>query len=579
MKSRDLTRYFFISVIVLMVLVTYSMTAARYLPEGINSYFLERLLKRLIIPVPFLVFLGGLYVFFIKKGHFLYQKEIERLQLSDLAFPLIPMVPIIRYIFANQEMLTLPQSFFLILIFLIASIVICSLMPAFLSFLVPKFVMITASTSLLFSVFNMASLPAGMGLQQHPSLFSQMSILGLVFIILLASWLIPLKIRTYIIVFFLFAIISIFVAVDGKPQPFKERNFNSLPVFEAVKGKKIRKKNDILLIVYESYVNDGMLQHYGFDNSTQRKFLEDHGFHIYDGVYSLANASISSMSAVLNLDSNMAPHRKNVTGGAVQKILKSNGYTIYYVFYNDYFFRGLKFEQVLCDIPFPQIFREEKIGKETRLMIDAILKGDFSDRISLDGGDYTDFLKQKRRVIAEAEKKPLFMYSHNKYPGHGPSRNGMALEERGKYINKYMADLLTANKEMRQDVEEIIFTNPDSIVILAGDHGPFLTKTGFGMKSGRGNFDAKDVDRYDIQDRFGTFLAIRWPEKAYAEKHDIRILQDVFPAVFAYIYEDDSLFDKTRADRATEPSKFILGVYVKDGIIIGGQDDGKGLFD
>ena len=105
-----------------------------------------------------------------------------------------------------------------------------------------------------------------------------------------------------------------------------------------------------------------------------------------------------------------------------------------------------------------------------------------------------------------------------------------------------------------------------------------MTKTGYGLSRGRGNFKASDLDRYDIQDRFGMFLAIRWPEKTAAEKYDIKILQDVFPAVFSYLYDDNSIFDALRLKRMTKDNHRTLGVYVEDGIIHGGKDDGQKLF-
>ena len=105
-----------------------------------------------------------------------------------------------------------------------------------------------------------------------------------------------------------------------------------------------------------------------------------------------------------------------------------------------------------------------------------------------------------------------------------------------------------------------------------------MTKTGYGVSKGRGGYKASDLDRYDIQDRFGMFLAIKWPEENLSKKYDIKILQDVFPAVLSYLYEDDSLFDTLRMKRMTKDNHRTLGVYVEDGMIHGGKDDGQKLF-
>lgn len=83
----------------------------------------------------------------------------------------------------------------------------------------------------------------------------------------------------------------------------------------------------------------------------------------------------------------------------------------------------------------------------------------------------------------------------------------------------------------------------------------------------------------DIQDRYGAFLAIHWPDPIAEEKYDIKVLQDVIPAVISYMYEDDSLFDQIRMKRETFNIRTVSGAVVKDGIVIGGADDGLPLFE
>ena len=51
----------------------------------------------------------------------------------------------------------------------------------------------------------------------------------------------------------------------------------------------------------------------------------------------------------------------------------------------------------------------------------------------------------------------------------------------------------------------IIAYNPKLIITMTGDHGPFLTKNGYGLNKERNNFKEEDIERYDIQDRFGFF--------------------------------------------------------------------------
>jgi len=81
----------------------------------------------------------------------------------------------------------------------------------------------------------------------------------------------------------------------------------------------------------------------------------------------------------------------------------------------------------------------------------------------------------------------------------------------------------------------------------------------------------------DIQDRFGTFLAIRWPTDDFYLYDDISILQDIFPAVFSYLFEDKSIIENCKVEGATN-SYNTSGVYVLNGIIYGGIDDHEPLF-
>jgi len=54
-------------------------------------------------------------------------------------------------------------------------------------------------------------------------------------------------------------------------------------------------------------------------------------------------------------------------------------------------------------------------------------------------------------------------------------------------------------------------------------------------------------------------------------------LQDIFPAVFAYLFKDESLLQAKVNPVTLEPER-VSGASVENGIIRGGVDDGKPLF-
>ena len=114
-------------------------------------------------------------------------------------------------------------------------------------------------------------------------------------------------------------------------------------------------------------------------------------------------------------------------------------------------------------------------------------------------------------------------------------------------------------------------------MIINGDHGPYLTKNCTQLLDRE--YDQQDVTRLDIQDRFGAFLAIRWPEDAHVSKDNIAILQDIFPAVLTYLYSDAEFQRLRRPQKLAEgQDRTIAGVSIRSGRIVGGAYDGQLLF-
>ena len=93
----------------------------------------------------------------------------------------------------------------------------------------------------------------------------------------------------------------------------------------------------------------------------------------------------------------------------------------------------------------------------------------------------------------------------------------------------------------------------------------------------RGHYETSEISRLDIQDRFGAFLAIRWPTKDVGDYDDIVVLQHLFPSLFAYLFRDAGLLEGKAGTRTREKA-VISGTVVIDGIISRGMNDGEPLF-
>ncbi|HNS33394.1 MAG TPA: hypothetical protein PKN36_10560 [bacterium] len=536
------------------------------LPEGVNRVFSERLFSLLSVMTAL-----GVVLFFAylkrKPEYRIRHEEINaRFDSRDLILILLPMTPIAGYIILNIEILSLPNALAILLCFTAIS--------AFFSFLLPALAMQVARKPLMmlglsysFVLFNMASLSSGMEWHLAGSFPVQAGAMALCFALCMLGY---HKNRTFFryaaAIFFIVTLInSLIPSLEGTGKR-TVRTGELSGIYTLTEEKKPETTPDIFLLTYESYTDSETLFRYGIDNSVHENYLEDKGFHIYRGTYSVAASSLSSMSRVLNISQGVVYPRSVLAGnGAVHKILKKNGYTTYGIFYINYFFQKVG---SFYDVSFP-----EQLPKTCRFLINAILEGEFRFDASYEETGYGEFLDMKRKVLASKTPYPKFLYAHNKYPGHSQN-SGSAI---GNETGIYTKGIAEANAEMKTDIETAINNNPGAVIIVHGDHGPYLTKNC--TRTGKNNaYDISEINRLDVQDRYGSFLAIRWPKGTKIDHDKIEILQDIFPSVFAWMYDDPDIL-KSRIEQLTLFPDRVSGVRVRKGILEGGQDDGKPLFD
>ena len=181
------------------------------------------------------------------------------------------------------------------------------------------------------------------------------------------------------------------------------------------------------------------------------------------------------------------------------------------------------------------------------------------------------YLKIKEDALLAIAGERSFVYSHSNYPSHSQNSGACLPDEKDLYKER----LAVANVEMRQDIQTISEQDPQAIIIIAGDHGPYLTKNCVTLAE---EYEQSEIDRLDLQDRYGTFLAIRWPTGDYMDYDEIKILQDIFPTVFSYLYQDPE-FLKLKVEPITIRPGTVSDVIVDHGVIVGGIDDGEALFE
>jgi len=226
----------------------------------------------------------------------------------------------------------------------------------------------------------------------------------------------------------------------------------------------IKRTPDVFLLTYDAYVAAGVMEKYGIDNRDQEKILQGLGFEIYPKAYSVAWDSLESMTSMLDLTHGAGG---STSGDAlVPRLLRDHGYETFGVLSPYLYPRKPSY-----DVNFPGPATIERAGPEalkTGLKRGAFYFGDIMNTENL-APDAFD--KAKNRVFERREGAPKFLYAHNKSPGHSQN-SGKCLDDE---VEQFEKRVRVANKKMNSDIQAILANQREAIIIINGDHGPYLT--------------------------------------------------------------------------------------------------------
>lgn len=552
---------FFLS---LSLMTSYIYIAAKIFPKkGLNQAFLNMVLP---YSVALLLVIMVVLVVVSWKHPLQFTKTKENLSLKDMLFITLPMTPIVQYVLSNQDIMKFKDSFIVLALFTLISLVFVWIIPWVLSPIISKNLNLALSASFFYIIFNMASFGRNMNMYL---LVVMLGVLSLVIFLMLYVDKKSIMLSLIVILFLSnsgFAFVKGFGSINayGALNPKNGLRFDHL-----TKGLEIQRKPDIYLLTYDSYSNEETMIAYGWDNSDQMEYLLNQDFAIYDGTYSTGLYSLSSIGKIFSPEPefyNLKSLRTIVAGNSAGfKELEKQGYHMSIISQNDYMLKGT---QSQYDFTFPEA---KSAIAPYKIIIKAVVEGEFSSEAEFSKITYEDYLIANDKLIQKEHEGPRFIYKHGSRPGHTPNVGSVESDA----LDQYLSRLQDANLEMRKDIESIRSHDKDAIIAVLGDHGPYLTKDGKDLSK----YDIGDITRHDVQDRLGTFLAISWPEKAYYNRYDIETVQDLFPSFLAYMYQEDSLFEQARMPRKSSSKTSMGGVVVKDGVIQGGKDDGKDLFE
>lgn len=538
----------------------YLLSSVLHIQEGVNYVFVSRSWKYFSILTVGVSFIFFLLLYVKRGGNISLKTSNQKVSRGDFLLLLLPLTPVVQYILNNQDILSLSGSMYVVLFFVVFSSLYVFAIPALLGFVGSTRILINLGLAFVFTIISMVSLSQSYAWYEAGSLRVQWTFLGGVFLIawlfynLNNKWVLRFLVAGVFVTNSALQVIGLYDWTETPSPPVSENKLLSI-----VGNRVPVEKPNIYLLIYDAYVpNETMLAH-GIDNRSQEEYLKEQSFEFYPHTYSVANYSIASMSFVLNASTDFyGKTRRAVSGdGVIQNALRGFGYKTYGLFPSDFFFLE---NDSSYGVSVPGRISSPDI------LWRAILLGEFRFEVGFSTIPREQFVEAKRNIFQGISRGPVFVYMHSNLPGHSQNSGACLPDE----TEQFQTRLSRANLEMQQDLDTIIDNDPGAIIIVAGDHGPNLTKN---CQSLEKDYDASEISRLDIQDRFGTFLAIRWPSEDFVKYDDITVLQDIFPAVFAYLYKDDSFIEAK-----IESTTFSSIVFVQDGIIYGGIDDGEPLF-
>jgi hypothetical protein len=558
--------FFFSNILIPLIVLIFYFVSIEFLlvpffdiQNGINNVFVRRSWRFFS-----LLALGSSLIFFaiIKfkpSGKLKFKKSTDKITSGDLILLLLPLTPVVQYVINNQDILSPISLLSALIFFVLFSGIYIFIIPAVLGFIGSTRTLISLGLAFVFTITSMALLSSSFTWHEKGSLKIQLMFFGCTFLV---TWLLyrlsdKKVLRVLIVVVFIsYSIGQLFARedlIDRTSHPVAENKLLSL-----VEEMKPVVTPNIYLLIYDSYVTNETMLAYGIDNSSQEDYLEELSFELYPHTYSVANYSIGTMSKVLNASREFGDPRRVVSGdGIIHNTLRGFGYETYGLFSNDLFFRK---NNPTYDFSIP-----EPNTTSHDILIRAILLGEFRFDIGFNSQPREQFVETKRNIFESISGGPRFIYMHSSLPGHSQNSGACLSDETDRFKKR----LTSANLEMQEDIKRIIDNDPGAIIIVAGDHGPYLTKNCASLNE----YEESEISRLDIQDRFGTFLAIRWPTQDFEKFDDIVVLQDLFPAVFAYIFNDERFLESK-----IESTTFSPVVKVRNGIIYKGINRSEPLF-
>jgi hypothetical protein len=370
-------------------------------------------------------------------------------------------------------------------------------------------------------------------------------------------------------VFFICAAIYSGIFTEAKYSKLAEVPQVNIP--QDLTELELKDSSSIYLFMHDAFPHKDYAKHLNMpDYDEFMELLEKNGFNVYD-VYSLGDNTLCTMYSVFQMTTDSltksekgiptthALSRREASGeylryflngnSKANLLLKNNGYkTGVSNIANRWFY-----EKTSTAYDFWAI---DKIG--SNLLLKAIfMRGKLNSALV---GDSIDLNLELAKFIAKKNDESKIFAWATAGPGHSSGILNSGEAELKKWLPAYKQAIY----EMQIEMDSIIKNNPNAIIIFMSDHGPYIMDVQRFPK----NYDINRVDYMKFRDIFGAFMAIRFPDKEKAAKYDkdFNVTQDLFPIIFAYLFDSEVPLKYKAENTETQlgPHKFDKGMFYKN---------------
>ena len=353
---------------------------------------------------------------------------------------------------------------------------------------------------------------------------------------------------------------------------------------------ELKDSANIYLFMHDAFPHKDYAEHFNLPHyDSLMALFEQNSFKIYD-VYSMADATIPTMSSVFDFNIDYLTKINSVTTTGNKNYISS--------------LKDAGIQAVISKNRGDDFFRERMAGNNiTNLLLQSkgYSTGNYNphDRYISSGENFYNFVAQdetttmyllepknlifknllkatlnstmvsttRQYLVKMAEfaqnnsgKGKIFTWGMG-CPGHS-TLGAMGTTERE--IQLFLPVYNKCLAAMREEIEKAS-SDSNAIVIFMSDHGLFFIDDGDRFPK---NYDFNKTDYMKFRDIFGAFMAVRWPNREKASEYDkeFYVSQDLFPIVFAYLFGSEiPLKHKIKNTELRLGShKFDKGVFYKD---------------